>query len=437
VIEAVIAERLGLASRPSWPREIPRALEKIGGERGLPVADLLLRMDREPQLLAELAGHLMVGETYFLRHADHFDFLVEFLVARQREMPGRRLKVWSAGCSSGEEPYSLALVLREAMGTDWWRQVEILASDIDAAAIQRARDGRYGPWSFRGTPPGFAQANFRADRDREGLLCLPAEVTRQPRFACAPIETTLDELGAASLDAVLFRNVGIYLVPESCQRIYRGFSRVLAPGGVLCVAPADPRPAAELFAKASGDEQPIYARTDLAKECASPARQERARRVSALGLARRSARLRPAVRHLEPGARPESPDESALTRAVRCGDRGDSRGALELLGGLLAGNPRDASAYLRRGLIHLSQGDAERAVADLRSAVFLDGADPIARFWLAWGCRAAGETRRALAELETLSDRLGGLGNEAVLGDGETRAEDLREAVRRMQEEMT
>src|SRR5262249_24082640 len=118
--------------------------------------------------LDELLEALTIGETHFFRNRAQFaaleSHILPELIARRRDT--RQLRVWSAGCASGEEPYSLAIAIERQLPdvADW--QVLILATDINRQALEKARRGVYGAWSFREVPPEV-QASYFIPRGRE------------------------------------------------------------------------------------------------------------------------------------------------------------------------------------------------------------------------------------------------------------------------------
>ncbi len=133
------------------------------------------------QELKKLLGLLTIGETYFFRYLAHFELLREVVIPEvlERNRHSRRLRIWSAGCSTGEEPYSIAMLLRERFPQlrDW--QVEILGTDINKQSLAAARAGSYGPRALRVIEPNYRQTYFtvrggplpgRAGDPRDGQL---------------------------------------------------------------------------------------------------------------------------------------------------------------------------------------------------------------------------------------------------------------------------
>src|SRR5579863_3891123 len=166
-VSEFVAQHMGL----HFPRErlidLQRGLSDAADEFGFDdvaaCADWLLSAPPTRPQLQVLASHLTIGETYFFRDKPAFDVLAsrvlpELIHARRgRE---RRVRLWSAACCSGEEAYSLAILLHQLLPdlADW--QVTILATDINARFLRKAVEASYGEWSFRDAPSGFKQRYF-------------------------------------------------------------------------------------------------------------------------------------------------------------------------------------------------------------------------------------------------------------------------------------
>jgi len=115
-----------------------------------------------------IVTHLTIGETYFFRNDTQFDALREQIVPEllNRRAALRTLRLWSAGCATGEEPYSLAILLRELLPSDTTWNVSILATDINPVFLERAREALYGSWSFRETPNALRDRFWTAEQGR-------------------------------------------------------------------------------------------------------------------------------------------------------------------------------------------------------------------------------------------------------------------------------
>jgi len=192
----------------------------------------------EPVELKAIAARVTVGETYFFRNAnDLAAFSGEVLPERLRARAGeRRLRMLSAGCSSGEEPYTLAMLARDHPDLAGW-DVEITGVDVNPSAIARARAARYGPWSLRQTSDA-ARARFFQEEGRE--VRVRDDVRALVRFE---ERNLLDEDGVlwtpGVWDVVFCRNVLMYFSRETMSRIVSRIARALAPGGYLFLGHAE------------------------------------------------------------------------------------------------------------------------------------------------------------------------------------------------------
>ncbi len=183
--------------------------------------------------LDALVRELTVGETYFFRHGDQLAALFQD-VLRDRLASGHRpVRIASAGCSTGEEPYSIAIGIREA-GFDC-RDFEIHAFDINDASLARARAGRYSPWALRETSPERVAAWFtREGRDLVLSPDIRASVTFDRRNLLAPASWP-----AAFYDVVLCRNVLMYFAPAAMLSAVAQIAASLRSGGFLFLGHAE------------------------------------------------------------------------------------------------------------------------------------------------------------------------------------------------------
>lgn len=189
-----------------------------------------------------LTPHLTVGETYFFRDKICFDFLEEVVLPaliRSRQ-ESRIIRIWSAGCSSGEEPYSVAMLLERLLQDidDW--TIYILATDINPSVLTRARDGIYGAWSFREVPDSVRTSNF--SRTGEKKWKIHERTKRLVTFSYHnlmedPFPSTIN--GTNAMDLILCRNVLMYLSEQSTKKITSQFSPSLTDGGWLVFSPAE------------------------------------------------------------------------------------------------------------------------------------------------------------------------------------------------------
>jgi chemotaxis protein methyltransferase CheR len=183
--------------------------------------------------LSHLVDELTTNETYFFRERNQLRALIEEIVP---ELRGRRgllantpISIWSAGCSSGEEPYSIVMLALEA-GLEPGRDLRVYASDISRKVLQKARRGEYRPSSFRDTRPELQKRYFS---EREGVWRITDDVKRHVVFTHLNL---MDRGGLSllgSMDVILCRNVIIYFDLETKASVIRTFEEKLRPGGYL------------------------------------------------------------------------------------------------------------------------------------------------------------------------------------------------------------
>ncbi|HEX4457625.1 MAG TPA: CheR family methyltransferase [Polyangia bacterium] len=185
--------------------------------------------------LGALAEQLTVGETYFFRNLDQLRACTELCLGeRQRALAGRRpLRILSAGCASGEEAYSLAIMTREQLADP----VQIVAIDLNPAAIAKAKRGRYSDWSLRETPEPMRERYFRGHgRDQE----LAADIRALVHFDVRNlVDESPDFWRAESFDVVFCRNVLMYFSPRQARAVIARIERALTPGGYLFLGHAE------------------------------------------------------------------------------------------------------------------------------------------------------------------------------------------------------
>lgn len=190
--------------------------------------------------LRALADLLTVCETFFFRYADHFRVLSEKIIPDRMMAPGgkRQIRLLSAGCASGEEPYSLSILIRERLAAeiDSW-DVRIHAFDISPLALRKARRACYSPWSLRDTPPDILRRYFRGDHGESSVdPCVRGMVTFEERNL-----TEDDQIfwRPGSFDVVFCRNVMMYFVPDAARAVVARIARSLVPGGYLFLGHAE------------------------------------------------------------------------------------------------------------------------------------------------------------------------------------------------------
>lgn len=192
----------------------------------------LLRDDPEREL-GEFASAVSTNVTAFFREPHHFDYLAEQLPKWLAERPGGRLRIWSAGCSTGEEPYSLAMVLAEALEAHRGpADALILATDLSPAALQMARAGVYSTQRLDGISTERRQRWFqRGSGAHEGKVRVHPRLQELVRVR--PLNLLEPWPMQGQFDAILCRNVVIYFDTPTKTRLFERFEAALIPRGKL------------------------------------------------------------------------------------------------------------------------------------------------------------------------------------------------------------
>jgi chemotaxis protein methyltransferase CheR len=244
LVGAVVREHSGIQVPPARRAELARAIDDAMRTSGVSSAEELCRLLADAAgraALDTLLGALTVRESHFFRTRAQFDALrdevLPGLVAARRER--RRLRLWSAGCASGEEPYSIAILLEQLLPeiAEW--DVLVLATDISVAALQAARRGLYRRWSFREVPQEIEQVYFVDRGDRLEVISRIRE-----RVTFAPLNLVGDRYpsmlsNTLEMDLVLCRNVLIYFSQQVATDVVARLDASLADGGWLVLAPAE------------------------------------------------------------------------------------------------------------------------------------------------------------------------------------------------------
>lgn len=242
-----VAERLGLHFPPDrWPelcRAVERTAEDLDFVDSQACVDSLLSGSITRQQVETLADHLTVGETYFFRDAGALEALAARIlpeIIRARHGREQRLRIWSAGCCTGEEAYSLAILLYESWPELHEWDVRILGTDVSGRFLARAAAGVYREWSFRGTPAHFKKRWFT--RTDNGHYSVVPHIRRLVSFA--PLNLVEEvypsaALGVDALDVIFCRNVLMYFTLEQTRKVIARLHATLLDGGWLVVSPSE------------------------------------------------------------------------------------------------------------------------------------------------------------------------------------------------------
>jgi chemotaxis protein methyltransferase CheR len=237
---AWIARRLGLRFDDTKLEFLAEVLSRQAEKKGLAASVYLnwLQSAHGESELQGLAFELTVPETYFFRHMDQFRAFAEVALPQARGLrgPSCTTRILSAGCATGEEPYTLAMLARER-GTDFSRDVDIRALDINPAVLAKAAKGVYSLWALRETPADSQKRWFKAVG--KGFE-LDATIRSAVTFHAANLAEESGEFWAPhQYDVIFCRNVLMYFTEDAAQDLVKRLTRSLVPGGHLFLGHAE------------------------------------------------------------------------------------------------------------------------------------------------------------------------------------------------------
>ena len=193
--------------------------------------DEYYRYIQSPQGTIELSLALELittNETYFFREQKHFDYLRDEMLPKLK--PGSSFRVWSAAASTGEEPYSIAMLLTERCTNPW----ELLCSDVNRKVIEQAKVGIYPEMRIKNIPPEYLRRFCRKGiGPQEGHIRVNAELRQSVQFFTLNLHEEFPDLG--QFDLVFLRNVLIYFENDNKAKILERIATTLKPNGILFV----------------------------------------------------------------------------------------------------------------------------------------------------------------------------------------------------------
>lgn len=406
-----------------------------------------------------LEAEITIGETFFFRYAEQFaalrDEILPALIAARCEE--RVLRVWSAGCATGAEPYSVAILLHELLGpalAEW--DVSIVGTDISAEVLTTARAGEYGRWALRTMVREdrlrwFIPVTPKPGATREGGYRLKPEFRKMVRFERQNLMGLIDgtvPTAFSGFDLILCRNVLIYFSAEHVLGMMRGFADRLKPAGWLLIGHAEPNPAFDAWlTPVSLPGTAAYRRRD---EPALPTQTTQNRASFSHGVVpcepiKIEASIDPvfsdskvvppqtiAIDRLplpEPifpsGSSSELGPAETLARVRELADSGETGEAWRMLRDALDTSPTEARLRYYEGILARSLGRDAEAERALRGAIFLDRDFVMAHLHLGFLLSALGRGTPAARALDNALQLAQGLKPNAVLpeGDGVTAGE--------------
>jgi chemotaxis protein methyltransferase CheR len=432
--DTVLADRIG------------RRLDQLGFGDCLTYFELVSEGILGEREFDALIAELTVGETFFFRYPKQFDALRDTVLPAciERNRASRRLRIWCAGCATGPEPYSIAIMIKHAMGArlnDW--HITILGTDINREFLSRAQDGRYGEWMLRGLPDHLRRACFSKSDDQWLIKDEYKEWTsfQYHNLVKHPIPSIVQNI--AAFDIILCRNVMIYFNQEINAKLARRFHDCLVDGGWLLVGHAEPTfELNRLFSVAKMVDAAVYQRTNghpvtaplgpAAAPCVPDRRIVTEWKAPALDPVERRpvGRVSPAPSTAigDTPARASAP--APMAEILSLANNGELAESARLCKARLEKDPLDPVIRFYHALILEQMGARGETMEELQRVIYLDRNFTLAHYHLGLLRQAHGNNRQAKRHFKNALAILSETGDGDILpaSDGMT-AGELRELV--------
>lgn len=384
-----LSRKIGLHFPPTRCNDLLRGMEHAARELGYSNIQTCMRgLMKAPihkKEIETLAKHLSVGETYFFRERQVFDILQNHVLPpliRTRRQSGQYLRIWSAGCASGEEAYSLAILLQRMIPDFNQWNILILATDINPQVLEKAAAGIYGSWSFRSAPSWLQKEYFTpAGKDRYEI---DASVRHMVTFSYLNLaEDAYPSLAnnTNAMDLVFCRNVLMYFETSLAGEVLKKHHQALIDGGWLVVSPSEIAPTyfanfaavhfpdAILHQKNPGTTSPVHRDMPQQHDVAPTERRLHERRPPP---ARRAARPKPEPARAQP--HPDFQHAQALYHQGRYVE------AIEETTWLLAQDRTNVDAMTLMVRLQANQGALSEALLWCEKIIALNRLNPIGHY---------------------------------------------------------
>lgn len=360
------------------------------------------------QIVNILAEHITIGETYFFRHSEQFEFLEKIwlpsLVSERIRTGEKKIALWSAGCSTGEEPYSLAILLNKVLPDFASWDITILATDINKNSLAFAQQAVYNEWSFRGVSPAVIEKYFVVQKspllERTGFLSgsrykLKDSIRnmvsfRQFDLAAFPWAETQDFPRA--FDSIFCRNVLMYFTRDTARQIIGRFHTMLREDGLLAVSPSE-----GWFARGAGFS--LYPETSLSIFKKKPINGMRlpptgdsaSQNKTVIPVASQmppKTSIAKSVKKAPSAGKPGPVSSTDVTsnikeKAQALADTGKLSEALALIEAAISADTTHAESHYLKALILMNLNRLPEAESSLKKAIFLDAEMVVAYLALA------------------------------------------------------
>jgi chemotaxis protein methyltransferase CheR len=405
----LIAERSGIYFDPGKQESLKDNLLQRMADCGLSnFADYfnLLSSPAGTEEFDRLLNLITIPETYFFRDRAQFRALERFVIpeiAKKKSYPGASLRIWSAGCSTGEEPYTIAMILAAGMVD---RPIQILATDVSQPALKAAREGVYSGRSVRDMPQDYLNRFFTK---KGGQYFLDESIKKMVEFRYFNLVSEPYPLAEMSgWDIIFCRNVTIYFQAEATRKVIHNFSLSLREGGYLFAGYSESlRYISDEFKTVQVEGAFFYQKGVPQKTVRQKAGKIRGRRARTAGITRKQKpkagaglnseeieQICATAKQLLEMGQPEraseilnpylreaiAPEGVILLQAEIALNRGDLGQAVQLCEKLVQREPLSIAGHYLLGVIYRTWEDDARAIEEFRKVLYLEPEHALARF---------------------------------------------------------
>ena len=450
-----VARRLGLCFPEERMTDLARGLAAAGRELGFERPEAyerwLAKPEFSPSQVAALANHLTVGETYFFREPGSFEALEREILPpliASRAAAGRNLRLWSAGCCTGEEAYSLAITCARALPDYREWNISVLATDINKKYLCAGEAGVYSEWSFR-CAPGLHRERFFSTASGNRSATDPS-IKKMVHFGYLNLaEDAYPSLcgNTNAMDVIFCRNVLMYFAPAQQKMVVERLYRCLLDGGCLFVNPAEASASLfPMFSVEDGGGFVFYRKAPRPAFAVSSAKPAEPKSAATSAHSRPVPTPEPAApvapitevpkavaRAPSAAPAPVLKYTSHLEQARACADQGRLSEALASCRDAIAAEPTSVAARFLYAMICDELSLAEEAIEALGRVLYLDQDFVLAHHALGGLYRRLGRKKESARHLELALSLLSAGGGDEIVpeSDGMSRGR-LAESVRAM-----
>jgi len=415
-LSELVAEQTGLNFPQERWSDLERGIAAAAPDFNFPdresCARWLLSVPLTRHMKEILAIHLSVGETYFFREKQNLGILEEQilppLLQARRQNGQRRLRIWSAGCCTGEEAYTIAILLDRLIPDlkEW--NITILATDFNPEFLRKAAQAVYGEWSFRDVPGWVRERYFT--RTADGRMKILPRIRKMVTFSylnfADDVYPSLSN-NTGAMDVILCRNVLMYFTAQRAKQVASNFHRALVDGGWMIVSPSEASnrllsmfdpvdfPEAVLYRKTANAESRMQKPKSHASEhpLLQPLRETETA-PSLLPVAQTIPDVGTFAIHALPASQTEE-GESPSLMARNCANQGRLGEALEWCEKAITADKMNPSHHYLSATILQEQGQHDIAIRSLMRALYLDPDFVLAHFALGNMHQSQGHYREA------------------------------------------